>query len=213
MRLCLRGQTDPGILHLKPNRSPIISVVRHRDGDHHLALLRKLDGISEQVEEDLAEPSGVPTDCVGHIRVKQASEIHSFVEPALGQQVHCLVHGGAQIEVEEFEGQLAGFDFRKVEDVVDHHQQMIAAVTDHLGILPLFGRKLGVEQKAGHADHAIHGGPDLMAHGGQKLRLGSIRGLSFIGQSVCVLKGGFQLPRPLCDLVLQLLLVLLYLLL
>ena len=52
---------------------------------------------------------------------------------------------------------------------------MITAVADSFGELSLQGREVCVEEEAGHADHAIHGGPNLVTHGGKK------RGLSFRG--------------------------------
>ena len=49
---------------------------------------------------------------------------------------------------------------------------MLSAAADSLGIFPLLGREVGIQQEAGHANDAIHGGPNLMAHGRQKGRLG-----------------------------------------
>src|SRR6185437_12798178 len=31
-------------------------------------------------------------------------------------------------------------------------------------VVALFGRQVGVQQQAGHADHGVHRGPDLVAH-------------------------------------------------
>ena len=39
------------------------------------------------------------------------------------QQVRDLVHGAAQIHVDPLEIQLAGFDLREVEDIVDDREQ------------------------------------------------------------------------------------------
>ena len=51
---------------------------------------------------------------------------------------------------------------------------------DHLGVFALLGSEAGVEQQTGHADDAVHGGADFVAHVGQKLALGH----------------GWRLPRP-----------------
>ena len=42
---------------------------------------------------------------------------------------------------------------------------------DDLRVLALLGREVGVLQEAGHADHAVHGGADLVAHVGHELGL------------------------------------------
>jgi len=62
--------------------------------------------------------------------------------------------------------------FEKVQDVVHDRQQRCAAVAHGLGIAPLLLGQVGVQQQAGHADHAIDGCADLVAHVGQKIALG-----------------------------------------
>ena len=57
---------------------------------------------------------------------------------------------------------------------------MITAVADSFGELSLQGREVCVEEEAGHADHAIHGGPNLVTHGGQKHGLGFHGGVRLI---------------------------------
>ena len=47
---------------------------------------------------------------------------------------------------------------------------------DHLGVSPLLGRQLCVQQQAGHADDAVHRGADLVAHVGQETALGAAAG-------------------------------------
>ena len=42
---------------------------------------------------------------------------------------------------------------------------------DRLGVFPLRGREVGVEEQARHADDAVHRRANLVAHVGQELRL------------------------------------------
>jgi hypothetical protein len=78
-----------------------------------------------------------------------------------------------QVEGERFDGHAPGFDFREVENVVDHAEQAFARPPHGFGVVALLGRQLRIEQQPRHPDHAVHGSADLMAHVGQKLALGS----------------------------------------
>jgi hypothetical protein len=109
------------------------------------------------------------------------------------------VQGLARIEVDRFERQLAGFDLREVEDVVDDRDQAVGRALDLLGVLTLLGGQGGFEQQAGGADDAVHRGADLVADRGQESALG----LGRIERGVA--RGG-QLPlhlAPALDLLPQ----------
>ncbi len=45
---------------------------------------------------------------------------------------------------------------------------------DDLGEGLLLGVELGADQQLGHAEHAVHRRPDLMAHIGEELGLGAV---------------------------------------
>ena len=76
-----------------------------------------------------------------------------------------------QVEGRKLDDQLASLDFGEIQDVVDDREQGFTGRADDLGVLALLGREAGVEQQAGHADDAVHGGADFVAHVGQKVRL------------------------------------------
>ena len=71
-----------------------------------------------------------------------------------------------------FEFDLAGFDFRKVENIVDQVQQTDAIALKDIHTLLLFGSQRGAGQHVGHPDDGVQRRPNLMAHGGQKIALG-----------------------------------------
>ena len=77
-----------------------------------------------------------------------------------------------EIEVDHFNIELAGFYFRKVEDVVDDSQQMLAGALNLLDVIGLLGRQLGFQGQVGHADDGVHRGADFVAHIGQEVGLG-----------------------------------------
>jgi hypothetical protein len=94
-----------------------------------------------------------------------------------GQSADALFHEIAQIEADGVEFHPPGFDLREVEDVVDHGEHQIGGELDGLNVVALQRIETGVENQIGHADDAVHGCPDLMAHIGQELALGTARGL------------------------------------
>ncbi len=70
--------------------------------------------------------------------------------------------------------QFAGFNFGKVQDVIDDSQKGIRAGLYSLGKVALLRLKLPVKQETGHTDDAVHGRPDFMAHVGQKFAFSAI---------------------------------------
>ncbi len=91
-----------------------------------------------------------------------------------GQKARDVLEGIAQVDVERFQLQLAGFDFREVQNVIDDGQQRGAAVADGLRVIALQGVEPGIEQQLGHAEHAVHGRANLVAHVGQELALRTV---------------------------------------
>jgi hypothetical protein len=77
----------------------------------------------------------------------------------------------AHVEVRGIDVDLAGLDFREIEDVVDDGQQAVGRGFGHLDVLALNGLQLGAEDEIGHAENAVHGRADLVAHVRQELAL------------------------------------------
>ena len=110
-----------------------------------------------------------------------------------------VVEQGAQIEVQRLQVELARLDLGEVQDVVYEREQRLAAVAHGLGIAPLLLVQVRVQQKAGHADDAVHGRADLVAHVGQKLALGHVGhiglGRHFVGPDGGLLESAVGLPK------------------
>ena len=62
-------------------------------------------------------------------------------------------------------------DLGEVEDVVDQVEQHAPGAVHALGVLPLAFVEVGLHQQLGEADDTVHRGPDLVAHGGEEIRL------------------------------------------
>ena len=83
--------------------------------------------------------------------------------------------------------ELAGLDLGEIEDVVDEAKQGVGRRLHHAEVFALLGVERRVEGQLGHADDAVHGRADLVAHVGQELAftaaggLGDLLGLMQVG--------------------------------
>ncbi len=93
-----------------------------------------------------------------------------------GQQARDVFERVAQIHVQRFQVEFAGFYFGEVQDVVDHGEQCSAAFADGLRVVTLHRIEFGFQQQLAHPDHTVHRRADLMAHVGQELALRPVCG-------------------------------------
>ena len=81
----------------------------------------------------------------------------------------------ASENVDRLELELARFDLREVEDVVDDDEQRVGRRRDGLaGIRAAPAVSRCVERELGHADDAVHRRADLVAHVREELALGAV---------------------------------------
>ena len=137
-----------------------------------MAALGELDGVAEQVGEDLPDASRVADHPVGHVRRDAQHHVQPLLlrgdaeqsPPTPPAPARRSKGSGSSIE-------LAGLDLGEVEDVVDHREQRLGRAAHRLRVLALLRVQMGVEQEAGHADDAVHRRADLVAHVGEELAL------------------------------------------
>ena len=139
--------------------------------DDHLALVRELDRVADQVHQHLAQPPVVAAHGGRHVVGDPRRELEPALVRARGEQVADVGDGLAHVEVDRVELELAGLDLREVEDVVDDRQQRAAGAAHGLGEAALLVVERRVEQQVGHAEHAVHRRADLVADVGQELGL------------------------------------------
>ena len=105
------------------------------------------------------------------VRVDVEQQLDAFLMRALREEVDHFFDDLADIEVLRFEPQLAGFDLREVEDVVDDGEQRVGGALDGRGEAALARIELGIEQQLGHAEHAVHGRADFVRHAREEFAL------------------------------------------
>jgi len=94
-----------------------------------------------------------------------------------------MLHGIADIEQGEFvfnDVQLAGLHPGQVENVVYQAEQALAQTGRGVHVLGLLGIEFGEREQLQHAEHAVHGSADFVAHVGQELGLGPGGGLGLL---------------------------------
>ena len=144
---------------------------QHRVGNrnhpqHHLALMGELDRVVQQIGQHLAQTPGVTAHMGKQPGLHQPQQPEPLAVGGFRQHLQGVRHHIAHIEVVHFKRQLARFDLGEIQDVIDNGQQQVAALADGLHKVVLVGIKGGFLQQAGHADDAIHGRADFVAHVG-----------------------------------------------
>ncbi len=145
--------------------------------DHYLAAARRvLDGVRQQVDEDLLQLVGVGD----HLRQPARRLDHDHHPVLLGHaahQVDGLGHDLGRADRLEVELHVAGLDLGDVEQGVDQRQEVLAAGADvaqeaGLARVDLVG-ELAFEN-LGEADDRVERRPQLVAHVGQEATLQAV---------------------------------------
>src|SRR4029450_9303588 len=174
-RLLLRRHADAGIHNGKLDPVASVGHLAYPKGD--LALLRELAGIAQEIEQNLLEPHG--------IRGKRAQVLLGFDNEAvlvlrgeLSRGADDLVDEPGQIDTLGIEFELAGFDLREVEDLVDEAQEVgpggIDAAQRLQRLFRAEARRVG-DHHLGETDDGVERRAQLVAHAGEELRLALAR--------------------------------------
>src|SRR5271157_1834760 len=148
----------------------------HAGMQRHFAPFGELDGVADEVEDDLAEPGRIAHDGFGNLRSDLANHLEVLLMGAQRDAPDGFVESVPQIEFDGVEFDPAGLDLGEIEDVVDDGEQRIGRGAGGLDALPLLLVELGVERQFRHSQDAVHGSPDFVAHVGEKLALGETGG-------------------------------------
>ena len=145
-----------------------------RNLQHDRAFAGELDGVADEVDQDLAQPPGVADDVGGHLGIDHPPQ-GELLRGRPGQEhAHDVADAVVHVEGNAFDLDLPRLDFREVEHVVDDREQGVGGALDGGGELPLLGGERRIEQEVGHADDAVHRRADLVAHVREKFALGAV---------------------------------------
>jgi hypothetical protein len=177
LRLHRGRNAHAGVAHLEAEDDAVVAFGLPGDADDDFAALGELDRVADEVHEHLAQPARIAAQEARHFGRQVHDQLGALGLRALGEHVERALDGLRQVEVERFEGELAGLDLGEIEHVVDQGEQRVGAGADRLGVFALDRAELEVEEQAGHADHAVHRRADFVAHVGEELALGLGGGL------------------------------------
>src|SRR5271155_3758048 len=132
-------------------------------------MIGELDGISNQVENNLAKSEWISNDVVRHGAVHFEGETERLFMCFDSEGLQRIEDGAAHGEGNALNHHAVGFDFRYIKDVVNDSQKAVGKVVN--GVEHFSGMWLEVfrvESQLGHADDAIHRRPNFVTHVGQK---------------------------------------------
>ena len=170
------GETDAGVGDAELDGLHPVAFADHVGVHFDAADVGELDGVGQEVADDLADAEGVADVRHGELRV----EVWGRKQQTLRRGgVHERLDGGlddaAQLEVRGGDLELAGFDLREVERVADDLQQRGRRALRGADHLSLLAGQVALGEHFQHSGQADHRGADLVRHRRQERRLGPAR--------------------------------------
>ena len=181
--LFLRGDANAGVGHRKSDYRAgavecfTIAAPSFRSGrnvEHHTSSLGELEGIGEEVADDLFEPLRIGEDLPRQFRI----EIHAKIQRLVfGHVAEGPLHIGLQLrkaQLGNIKRDGAGLDLGQVEDVVDEGEQVVARSVNGLGELDLLGQEIAFAvggELLGQDEQTVQRRAQLVRHVGHEFRL------------------------------------------
>jgi hypothetical protein len=171
----LRVHAHPGIGHRDDQRLRV--VLRAPNAHRDLALVGELDGVAEQVEQNLPHPRLVAVHPVRH--VGQDARVHAHAAPRRLRlhQAFDVVDDLADLERLQGQAEGARIHRRHVQDVVEHPQQVLGRALGGIQLATLLLVQRPFADQLQHAKQALEGRAQLVAHVGEKIVVGLVGGL------------------------------------
>ena len=167
------GNTDPGVADAEGEFAGAVGLSTGGDVDGDGAAVGELDGVGEEIDENLAEAGDVADDGFGRAGGEGGADRDFLFGGAGDEEADGRGDACGERERDGLKGELAGRDFGEVEDVVDDGEEVFAAGLDDIDAVALLGGERGIAQEGGHADDGVHGRADFVTHGREKLGLGA----------------------------------------
>src|SRR5215471_17950225 len=107
------------------------------DGYHDFACFGEFHGIADENLQHLPETPGVSGDAMRHIAMDRGSHGEPLLVRGFCQGRDDVLNYNTQLELDNVEGILAGFDLREIQYIVNEDQKIVAAFLNSLGIFTL----------------------------------------------------------------------------
>ncbi len=172
--LPVAGDANPRITHHKLHLDLSVGSRLEANLEHDFPLRRELDGVADQVGNDLPQAILITDKHTRQVRIAAVDQLQALLLRPYTQRLQQMAKRLIQVEDSPVELQPAGLHDGEIQDVVDQDQQGFARLLYNIQILALVSIQVGGQHQIGHADHRIHGRADLMAHVGQQHALRAI---------------------------------------
>ncbi len=191
------GDSDAGVLDLENDGRGLPRRIRFAaiDPEGHGTLLGEFDGVSQKIDQHLAEPEPVRLDPFRKGAGRAVDETDALVLRALPENPRHVFQKFRQVRGFARQLHLAGFDSRQIQDFVDEAQQVLSAFVDD----PHAFAEGPVDVAAvlvqlGVSKYGVQGRAQFVAHAQQKPAFGPVRGFGgLLGRFQVGL--GFHLAR------------------
>lgn len=112
--LLFRRDADAGVAHRKLDHCTIPAAVTPGYVDEDITGGGELDGVADQIDEDLAQPRGVGDQASGHVIVDLVEQVEVFLLRRGADDGENLFDAARWLEGMRFQFQVARLDFRKI---------------------------------------------------------------------------------------------------
>jgi hypothetical protein len=187
------GDADAGVTDFEADDDTLVGLLVERGHDKDLATFGELDGITDEIDQDLANATGIAAEVGGDIGLDEAGQFEAFFVGFAGEHFDGGFDHLTEVQVGFLDGEGAVFDLGEVEEVIDDGEQGFAAGLDGAGEFSLLGGEGGIEEQPVHAKDGIHGGANFMTDVGEEDRFGAGGGGGFVSQAFVILSGQIEL--------------------
>jgi len=138
----------------------------------------KLDGVGQQVQQNLVQPGLVAVDVlVGHVHDVHV-KLQLLCKNLPADDGFQIVQHIRKVDFHLFQMDFSAFNAAHIQHIVDEGEQMVAGCK---GLAKIILYPLGIvditERQRSKADDGIHGGADIVGHIGKEGALGAVGGL------------------------------------
>ena len=158
--------------------------VHELDVQGDLSAVRELEGVRQQVLQDLLQALHVGNHRLRQARIEADEEIDALGFRHVAEGALAVVLQVVEAQLAHVDDDGAGFDLRQVEDVVDERQQVVAGRMDRLRKLHLLARKIALlvlAELVGQDQEAVQRRPQLVRHVREELGLVAGRARKLLG--------------------------------
>src|SRR5579863_5107386 len=121
----------------------------------YLAALSELDGIAQQVDDDLPEAAWITDDPFANVRPNMAGQLQALLLRPEREQPHRILQRLAQVEFDVFQIELPFLNLGEVQNVIDKREQGIRRFLYHCQVFTLLRSEFGIQSQLRHTDDGV----------------------------------------------------------